>query len=95
MLFMSLYPPCVPAAIMVKTQAGSSKWMIFSLVFQMFSGLLVATLVFTGGTVLGLTGYQAMWAYYALCLCILAALAFVPERAERAHTTVPETKTTN
>ncbi len=95
MLFMSLYPPCVPAAIMVKTQAGSSKWMIFSLVFQMFSGLLVATLVFTGGTLLGLTGYQAMWAYYALCLCVLAALAFVPERAERARTTVPETKTTN
>ena len=93
MLFMSLYPPCVPAAIMVKTQAGSSKWMIFSIIFQMCIGLLVATLVFTGGTLLGLTGYQAMWAYYALCLCVLVALALVPERAEIAPSTVPGTTT--
>ncbi|MBQ4566538.1 MAG: ferrous iron transport protein B [Desulfovibrio sp.] len=95
MLFMSLYPPCVPAAIMVKTQAGSTKWMLFSIVFQMCIGLLVATLVFTGGTWLGLTGYQAMWAYYALCLCILVALAFVPDRAEVTQTTVLRTTTSS
>lgn len=30
MLFMALYPPCVPAAIMVKTQTLSTRWMLFS-----------------------------------------------------------------
>lgn len=80
MLFMALYPPCVPAAIMVKTQAASTRWMLFSIIFQMSIGLVVATLVFSGGTLLGLTGFEAMWVYYGFCLCLLAVLALVPDR---------------
>lgn len=82
MLFMALYPPCLPAAIMVRAQSASTKWMLFSILFQISIGLLVATLVFTGGNVLKLTGFQTMWAYYGLCLTILIALAFVPEQNE-------------
>ena len=80
MLFMALYPPCVPAAIMVRTQTFSTRWMVFSIFFQMSIGLLVATLVFTGGSWLGLSGVQAMWAYYGLCLGLLLLLALIPEK---------------
>ncbi|RRD69202.1 MULTISPECIES: ferrous iron transport protein B [unclassified Desulfovibrio] len=82
MLFMALYPPCLPAAIMVKTQAASTGWMLFSILFQMSIGLAVATLVFSGGMWLGLTGFEAMWVFYGLCLLVLLALALVPQRDE-------------
>ncbi len=82
MLFMSLYPPCVPAAIMVRAQAASTRWMLFSILFQMCIGLLIATLVFTGGSWLGLSGFQAMWAYYGLCLCLLIVLALLPDKTD-------------
>lgn len=83
MLFMSLYPPCVPAAIMVRAQTVSTRWMLFSILFQMSVGLVVATLVFSGGTWLGLSGFEAMWAYYALCVVLLLLLALVPARGTR------------
>ncbi|KAB1437262.1 ferrous iron transport protein B [Pseudodesulfovibrio senegalensis] len=80
MLFMALYPPCVPTSIMVRMQSGSTKWMVFSIAYQTLLGLAVATLVFTGGTLLGLTGFQAMWAFYALCVGATVVMAFVPDR---------------
>ena len=83
MLFMALYPPCVPAAIMVKTQTLSTRWMLFSILFQMTVGLMVATLVFTGGSWLGLSGFEAMWAYYGFCLVLLLLLALVPAGEEQ------------
>ncbi len=77
MLFMALYPPCLPAAMMVKNQTGSLRWMIFSIIFQMTIGLFVATLIFSGGTALNLTGVQAMWTFYALCLSLVIILGFI------------------
>ncbi len=82
MLFMALYPPCVPAAVMVKVQSGSSRWMIFSILFQISIGIVVATLVFSGATLLGLDGRQAMWSFYALCLAVLGVMALIPNRKE-------------
>ncbi len=78
MLFMALYPPCLPASMMVKGQTGSTKWMIFSIVFQMTIGLFVATLVFTGGKMLGLSGTEAMWTFYGICFAVVLALGFIP-----------------
>ena len=78
MLFMALCPPCLAAAMMVKTQSASTKWMLFSIIFQMGVGLAVATLVFSGGTLLGLTGFEAMWAFYGLCLLLLLVMAAIP-----------------
>ncbi len=78
MLFMSLYPPCLPASMMVRAQTGSTKWMIFSILFQMTIGLIVATFVFSGGKLLGLTGLQAMWTFYAICLGIVVIFGFLP-----------------
>ncbi len=83
MLFMSLYPPCLPASMMVRGQTGSTKWMLFSIVFQMTIGLIVATFVYSGGRLLGLDGVTAMWTYYAICLALVVALGFVPARKER------------
>ncbi len=68
MLFMVLYPPCVATAITVKLQAGSTKWMLFSMAYPMVLGLLAATVVFSGGRALGLSGLQAMFAFYGLAV---------------------------
>ncbi len=80
MLFMSLYPPCLPASMMVRGQTGSTKWMIFSILFQMTIGLTVATFVFSGGTWLGLSGVEAMWTFYAICLGLVVILGFLPSQ---------------
>ncbi len=77
MLFMVLYPPCIAATIMVKIQSGSIKWMLFSMIYPMVLGLAVAVLVFTGGSALGLTGFQAMFAFYGLALAATIATGFM------------------
>ncbi|MFH1914535.1 MAG: ferrous iron transport protein B [Pseudomonadota bacterium] len=82
MLFMALYPPCIPTSIMVRHQSNSTKWMLFSIGYQSLLGLLVATLVFTGGSMLVLSGFQAMWAFYALCVAVTAIMALIPAREE-------------
>ena len=65
-LFMVLYPPCLATLMAIKIQTASAKWMIFSLVYQIGLGIFVASLVFTGGRLLGLTGLQAMFGFYGL-----------------------------
>lgn len=87
MLFMALYPPCVPTSIMVRMQSNSTKWMLFSILYQTTLGLGIATLVFTGGTLLGLTGFQAMWAFYGLCVATTIVMALVPDRQIKDSTT--------
>jgi len=86
MLFMALYPPCVPASIMVRHQANSTKWMLFSIGYQTLLGLVVASLVFTGGSLLGLTGFQAMWAFYGLCVALTLMMALIPTPEEKGGT---------
>ncbi|WP_369404455.1 nucleoside recognition domain-containing protein [Salidesulfovibrio brasiliensis] len=81
MLFMALYPPCVPTSIMVRMQSNSTKWMLFSIGYQTLLGLGVASLVFTGGTLLGLSGFQTMWVFYGLCVTATVVMALIPERS--------------
>ncbi len=64
--------------MMVRGQTGSTKWMIFSILFQMTIGLLVATFVYSGGKLLGLSGVQAMWTFYAICFGLVVVLGFLP-----------------
>jgi ferrous iron transport protein B len=82
MLFMALYPPCVPTSIMVRHQSNSTKWMLFSIVYQTLLGLFVASLVFTGGKILGLSGFQTMWAFYGLCVAATLVMALIPTPEE-------------
>ncbi|MUM78683.1 ferrous iron transport protein B [Pseudodesulfovibrio sp. F-1] len=91
MLFMALYPPCIPTSIMVRHQANSTKWMLFSIGYQSLLGLFVAVLVFSGGSMLSLSGFQAMWAFYALCVAVTVIMALIPTR-EEARTTVVDGK---
>jgi ferrous iron transport protein B len=84
MLFMVLYPPCIATTIMVKIQSGSIKWMLFSMIYPMVLGLTVAVLVFTGGSALGLTGLQAMFAFYGLALATTIVAGFIKNREDFA-----------
>ena len=80
MLFMVLYPPCLATAIAVKLQAGSVKWMLFSIGYPMLLGLAVASLIFSAGRALELSGLQAMIAFYGLALAVTVTAGFVGNR---------------
>ena len=77
-LFMALYPPCLAALIGIKIQTRSAKWMLFSLFYQISLGIVVASVVFTGGRYLGLTGLQAMFGFYVLMIGITVGMGFLP-----------------
>lgn len=78
MLFMVLYPPCLATLITIKLQSGSWGYMLFSLGGQISLGIGVAVLVFTGGSLLGLSGLQAMIAFYGLALTLAVIAALIP-----------------
>ena len=82
MLFMVLYPPCLATSIAVKLQTGSVKWMLFSMAYPMALGLVVAVAVFSGGSALGLTGLQAMIAFYGLALALTVATGLLKEKEQ-------------
>ena len=81
MLFMVLYPPCIATTIMIKLQTGSFKWMLFSMIYPIILGLIVAVMIFTGGNALGLNGLQAMFVFYALALTTTVATGFVKSKS--------------
>ena len=83
MLFMVLYPPCLATAIAVKLQTGSFKWMLFSMTYPMVLGLLAATLVYSGGTALGLSGLQAMFSFYGLAFALTVFMGFFHNKQEQ------------
>jgi len=85
MLFMALYPPCIATTIMVKLQSGEIKWMLFSMVYPMVLGITFSSLVFTGGRALGLTGLQAMLAFYGLCVAATVGLALYNPRRKFSY----------
>ena len=76
-LFMTMYPPCIPALLMVRLETGSTKWMLFATAYPIVLGTTIAVLIFTGGNLLGLSGMQAMIAFYILALIITVILGFV------------------
>ena len=79
MLFMVLYPPCMATAIAVKIQAGSTRWMLFSIAYPMLLGIVVASLVFSLGSALGLSGLQVMFSFYMLALAFTIFMGFFQE----------------
>lgn len=82
MLFMALYPPCIPAAIAVKLQSGKYRWMLFSIFCPTLMGLIAAGLVFSGGKLLGLSGLQAMFAFYGLALAATIGTGLIEDKPE-------------
>ena len=77
MLFMVLCPPCLPTIMAIRVQTGSTKWMLFAFFAPLVLGLLAAVLVFSGGSSLGLSGFQAMWIFYLIPLTLTIALGLI------------------
>ncbi len=71
MVFFALYPPCLATTIMIKVQTGSYRWMLFSILFPTTLGFIVATFIFSGGSLLGLSGIQMMGVFYILVLLLV------------------------
>ena len=84
MLFMVLCPPCLPTIMAIRVQTGSTKWMLFAFFVPLVLGLLAAVLVFSGGSALGLSGFQAMWIFYLIPLTLTIVLGLI--RTKRTYT---------
>jgi len=82
MLFMAMYPPCIPTLLMVRLETGSTKWMLFATFYPIVLGLILSILVFTGGSLLGLSGMQAMIAFYIFALLILVGMGLIKREPE-------------
>ncbi|WP_139795665.1 ferrous iron transport protein B [Desulfocicer vacuolatum] len=73
MVFFAMYPPCLATTIMIKVQTASYKWMVFSMVFPTILGFVVASGIFTGGRLMGLSGIQMMGVFYGLTVLLTIA----------------------
>ncbi len=93
MIFFALYPPCLATTIMIKVQTGSYKWMFFSMIFPTVLGFVVASIIFTGGSALGLSGIQMMWAFYAFVVLLTLALGLHKTWSDGKSTRPPEART--
>lgn len=82
-MFFALYPPCLSTVIMIRVQTGSYKWMMFSMIFPTILGLVVASLIYTGGMWLGLTGLQAFSIVYFSLLALLLIVGLYPDSSKR------------
>ncbi|MFC2594457.1 MAG: nucleoside recognition domain-containing protein, partial [Fretibacterium sp.] len=83
MLFMVLCPPCLPTIMAIRVQTGSTSWMLFAFFVPLILGLLAAVLVFTGGSALGLSGFEAMWMFYLIPLTLTVLLGLI--RTKRTY----------
>ena len=77
MIFMVLCPPCLPTIMAIRVQTGSTGWMLFAFFMPLVLGLLAAVLVFSGGSALGLSGFEAMWIFYLIPLTLTILLGLV------------------
>ena len=84
-LFMTMYPPCIPTLLMVKVESNSTKWALFATFYPIILGSVIAVLVFTGGNLLGLSGMQAMVAFYIFALMVTIAMGFIKEKDESEY----------
>ncbi|MCC7574971.1 ferrous iron transport protein B, partial [Candidatus Woesearchaeota archaeon] len=80
MLFMAMYPPCIPTLLAVRLETGSTKWMLFAIFYPIILGTLIAVLVFSGGNLLGLTGLQALVWFYILAIIVMIIMGFVKNK---------------
>ena len=88
MLFMALFPPCLATIIMVRVATRRYGWMLFAFAYPSVLGILVAILVYSGGGSLGLSGWEAMWAFYGLALLFALFMGALPVK-QRTQATKP------
>lgn len=91
MVFFALYPPCLATTIMIKVQTGSYKWMFFSMLFPTILGFITASVIFTGGSAMGLTGIQMMGVFYAFVVLLTVVLGLFKSWSDGKAVIVPDT----
>ncbi|PSM51475.1 ferrous iron transport protein B [Campylobacter blaseri] len=79
-IFMLLTPPCIATMVVVKLQANSYRFMILSLFLPFGLAMLMATIVFSLGTIFNISGFSAMSIYYAVVVLIAIVLGLIPEK---------------
>ncbi|MGM0547867.1 MAG: nucleoside recognition domain-containing protein [Bacillota bacterium] len=77
MVFMALYPPCIPTMVAVRQETGSTKWMLFGLLYPMLIGFIASVLIFSGGNYFNLSGLETMFAFYLLAIIFMLVMAFI------------------
>jgi len=82
MVFMAMYPPCIPTLMMVKLETGLLRWMLFAAIYPTIMGISFAILIFSGGRLLGLSGIEAMIAFYILALAFTITMAFIKRKSD-------------
>ena len=83
MVFFALYPPCLATTIMIKVQTGSYKWMAFSVFFPTMLGFIVASIIFSGGKALDLSGIQMMGVFYIFVVALTVVTGFSSSRGRK------------
>jgi ferrous iron transport protein B len=73
-LFFALYPPCLATIIAIRAETGSWRWTLFSIVFPLFLGLTVSSLVFSLGRAMSLGGLEMMGLFYVSVLFLALLL---------------------
>ena len=53
LIFVALFPPCIPTLIMVKSETGSYRWMFFTAVYPIILGFILAATAFQIGAIFG------------------------------------------
>ncbi|SFL87401.1 nucleoside recognition domain-containing protein [Halanaerobium salsuginis] len=81
MVFMALYPPCIPTLVAVRQETGSTKWMLFALLYPIGLGFISGVLIFSGGSYFDLSGIQAMGAFYLLAIVFMLTMALFKTKA--------------
>lgn len=76
-IFMTMYPPCIPTLLMIRLESGSLKWTLLAASYPIVLGLAMAVSVFSAGNLFGLSGLQAMLLFYAGALLVTATLGSI------------------
>ncbi len=85
MLFMAMYPPCIPTLLAVRLETGSTKWMLFATFYPIILGSIIAVLIFSGGSSLGLTGIQAVIWFYVLAIIVMILMGLIKNRTDEIN----------
>ncbi len=76
-LFMAMYPPCIPTLLMIRVESGSTLWMLLATLYPIILGIIFAFLAFTVGNLLGFTGLKMMVAIYVLATVFTIGVGFI------------------
>lgn len=82
MVFMALYPPCIPTMVAVRQESGSTKWMLFGIIYPIILGFISSVIIFSGGSLLGLSGFQTMIGFYILAIIFMLVMASINPKSE-------------